>query len=100
MAGVMSTWWPVRCRFIRSSFSLNFGAPVGAPSDRLAKIGRLDVHSLAILGYGPAGHLDALLGEDVGNAMVGEGFPPVFRGDELPNQSTDGRRRTGPTRVR
>src|SRR5258705_4849076 len=96
MAGVISTWCPVRCRFIYRSFSSRL-APL--LSDRLAEVGRLDVHRLAVLGDGPAGHLDALLGEDVGDAMVGERFSPVFRGDELLDERTDGGRGTGASRV-
>jgi len=52
-------------------------------SDRLAEIGGLDVHGLAILCYGPARHLDALLGENVGNPVIRKRFPAVLRGDEL-----------------
>src|SRR5436190_16203242 len=61
IAGVMSTWWPVRCRFIDGSLS-----------DRLAEIRGLDVHRFSVLRYGAACNLDALLGEDVGDAVVGE----------------------------
>src|SRR5258706_2941697 len=100
MAGVISMWWPVRWRFIRGGSSQVDGASRPRWSNRLAEIGGLDVHSLPVLGYGPARHLDALLGEDVGYAMVGERLSCGFRGDELLDQSTNGGWRTGPPRRR
>src|SRR5258706_11065023 len=100
MAGVISMWWPVRWRFIRGVSYQVDGASRPRWSNRLAEIGGLDVHSLPVLGYGPARHLDALLGEDVGYAMVGERLPGVFPGDQVLYQSTNGRGRTGPARAR
>src|SRR5579859_1745801 len=98
MAGVISTWRPVRCRFICASGWI--GLPCCSSLDRLAQVRRLYVHGLPILGYGSSRDLDSLLREDVGDAVVRKGLPAVLGGHQLLDERADRSGRAGPAGIR
>src|SRR5260221_13333367 len=98
MAGVISTWCPVRWRFIDDSF-LAWLRQHRDGSDTLAEIRGLDVHRLAVFRHRAACDLDALLPQDVGNAVVRERLLAVLGGDQLLDERADRRRRARAARV-
>src|SRR5258706_5948281 len=95
----MSTWRPVSCRFIEELLLDAWGCFDYDSSDRLAQVGGLDVHGLPVFGDGAARDLDSLLGEDVGDAVVGERLPHVLGGDQLLDERADRGGGAGAARV-
>jgi hypothetical protein len=68
-------------------------------SNILAEVGGLYVHRLAVLGDRAARNLDALLRQDVGDAVIGERLLAVLGGDELLDERADRGRGAGAARV-
>src|SRR5574340_1335406 len=88
MAGVTSTWWPARFRFMLLLL---------ARLDGFAQADGWYLQRFPVFRHGAARHDDALPGQNLRELAVGKRFAAVFRADQLFDQGANRGRRAGAT---